>query len=432
MRSFFQCLFLFVGLSVWSSQTVGQVPTPAPAQDHSILIYNATAHIGTGRVIETAAIAMDSGRIVRVYDLLVEAIDTNDFKEVIDATGKHVYPGFILTNNVLGLTEIGAVRASHDFQETGKYNPFLRTLTSYNTDSKIIPTVRSNGILITQVTPRGGVLSGTSSVVHLDAWNWEDAVVRADDGVHLNWPRQLRPHASTKKESHTKETEALDKFFREAQAYAKAKAPVYPDARLEALRGVFEGTQTLYIHANKAKEILKALQFARNFELKKIVLVGGHDAWLLTDQLKDQNVPVILRRVHSLPMRRDEPTDLPFQLPALLYEAGVEFALAYEGDMEAMGSRNLPFLAGTTVAYGLPKEEAIKSITLSPAKILGIADRVGSLEAGKDATLFISEGDALDMQSNAVVRAFIQGRSIDLNNHQQELYEKFKGKYGQE
>lgn len=196
------------------------------------------------------------------------------------------------------------------------------------------------------------------------------------------------------------------------------------------MRGLFSGKQALYVHADGAREIQEAVLFAREMGVQRTVIVGGYDAWRVAPLLRDKQVPVILQRLHSLPQREDEEVDLPYRLPALLKERGIRFCLGYSGDMERMGARNLPFLAGTAGAYGLSNEDALRAITLDAAAILGIDKRYGSLEAGKSATLFISTGDALDMRTNNVVAAFIDGRGIALESHQEQLYKQYVSRPG--
>jgi len=292
-----------------------------------------------------------------------------------------------------------------------------------------------NGVLMAQITPRGGVISGTSCVMQFDAWNWEDALIKADDGVHLNWPGVFHKHYDKGKvnvekvKTYDQQLREIHTFFNEARAYCGINQPAIQELRFEGLRGIFDGSQKLYVHADDAKSIQEALNFKVSQQVKEMVIVGGYDAHLVAEQLVANQVPVLLRRVHDLPMYTEDDIDLPFKLPALLHAAGVSFALQNEGDMERMGARNLPFYAGTAVAYGLPYEEAVRSLTQSPAKILGIDQRCGTLEVGKDATLFISLGDALDMRTNALTHAYIQGRSIILRSKQTDLYEKYKQKY---
>ena len=360
-------------------------------------------------------------------------IDPSAFDTMYRVYNKHLYPGFIVPNTTLGITEIDAVRASNDYRETGTINPNVRSLIAYNTDSKIAKTVRSNGVLIAQVTPRGGIISGQSSVMHLDGWNWEDAVLRADDGMHLNWPSTFHQSGWWAEPGKTKENKKynnriteLRHFFRKASSYANSSNLI--DLRMESMRGLFNGEKTLYIHANNAKDILDAIDFANNFEIPKIVIVGAEDALKIVNELKENNISLILNRVHRLPSKVDGPVDDPFTQAAKLQEAGILFCLSYTGDMEAMGARNLPFSAGTAVAHGLDYEKAISSITLNTAQILGVDEHCGSIEKGKAATFFISSGDALDMRTNNVEKAYIKGIAIDLNNHQKELFNKYKNR----
>ncbi len=408
---------------------LAQVETPAPAQSKSILLLNGIAHIGNGKVIENSAIAFKEGKLTLVADARTIKIDFSAFDTIIKIPSKHVYPGFIAPNSTLGLVEIDAVRATNDMNEAGEFTPHVRSIIAYNTDSKITTTVRSNGILMGQITPRGNYISGTSSVVQFDAWNWEDAVCKKDDGVHLNWQNMFSRWNGKANKKYSEKVNELKEFFANALAYSKIENQEEINLRFEAMKGIFTGEKTLYIHADFVKEITEAIDFAKDFEVKKIVIVGGYDAWRVGDMLKDNKVAVMLRRVHELPVHEDDDVYLPYKLPKMLFDAGVLFCLENSGDMEAMGARNLPFYAGTAAAYGLDKEEALKLITLNTAKILGIDATVGSLETGKDATLFISSGDALDMRTNNVEQAFIQGREIDLDNHQKKLFRKFSEKY---
>ena len=411
----------------------------ANAQNKSILIMNGIAHLGTDSVIQNSFIGIKNGKIYLVADATTAKINKDGYDEVIDATGKNIYPGFIAPNSTLGLTEIEAVRATNDFREIGTTLPNIRSLIAYNTDSKIIPTVRSNGILLAQITPRGGMVSGTSSIVVLDGWNWEDAAYKIDDGIHINWPtlvgrKVLDEDNGTfgpyeKNKDYIRQTNDLKKLFDDAKAYSESDSKEESNLRFEAMKGLFDGTKTLFIHSDKVKEIVEAINFVKQYQLKKVVLVGGKESYMVTDLLKQNNIAVVVSRTHDLPEHPEDDIDLPYKLPYLLQKAGVPFCLNNEGGMEAMGTRNLPFLAGTAAAYGLTKEQALMAITLSTAKILGIDKTTGSIETGKDANLFISTGDALDMRTNNVQKAFIKGKSIDLNNEQKELYLKYKNKY---
>ena len=397
------------------------------------LFMGATAHLGNGTKIENAAISMLNGKIDMVADATRIRIDPSAFDTIYRVHGKHLYPAFIVPNTTLGITEIDAVRASHDYRETGAINPNVRTLIAYNTDSKIAKTVRSNGVLIAQVTPRGGTISGQSSVMHLAGWNWEDAALRIDDGIHLNWPSSFyqsgwwaEPGTTKENEKYNESITILKRFFTKANSYAKSSNLM--DLRMESMKGLFNGNKTLYIHANNSSDMLDAISFTNKFSVKKTVIVGAEDALKIIDELKENNISLILNRVHRLPSKVGSPVDEPFTQAAKLQEAGILFCLSYAGDMEAMGARNLPFSAGTAVAHGLEYEKAISSITLNTAKILGIEEYCGSIEKGKDATFFISSGDALDMRTNNVEKAYIKGVAIDLNNHQKELFNKYKNR----
>ena len=407
-------------------------PTPAPEQEGSILIVGATAHIGNGDMIENSAIGFEDGVITYVGS--AATVDKKKFNEVIDATGKHVYPGFIAPNSTLGLQEIGAVRATRDQYEIGTFRPNVRSVIAYNTESDITPTVRTNGVLIGQITPRGGIVSGTSGVVHFDAWNWEDAAIVMEDGIHVNWPSMYHRHyekgkAQVKRRKTVDQTlMEIEDFFAKAKAYADGKSDK-KDLKFEAMKGLFDGGLNLYVHANDIKQINEAVQFKKRMGIDKLVIVGGYDSHLCADLLRDNNVAVMVRRVHDLPRFDEDDVDLPYKLPKLLADEGVLFCLENSGDMEQMGARNLPFYAGTAKAYGLTYEQSVQAITLNTAKILGVDDQLGSIEKGKDATIFISDGDALDMMGNEVTHAFVNGRSIDLDNRQKQLYRKYKAKY---
>lgn len=401
---------------------------------------NGTAHLGNDTVIQNSVIGIKAGKIVLVADAAVVKIDKSTYDEVIDATGKHIYPGFIAPNSTLGLTEIESVRATNDFRETGTTLPNVRSLIAYNTDSKIIPTVRSNGVLYAQITPRGGLVSGTSSVVQLEGWNWEDAAYKTDDGIHVNWPQihsrkfldedNIFAGPFEKNKDYVKQTDLLKKLFADAKAYNENSSNEERNLRFDAMKGLFTGTQTLFIHSNTIKEMVEAINFVKQNKISRAAIVGGRESWMITDLLKQNNIAVVVSRVHDLPAYPEDDVDLPYKLPYLLQKAGVLFCLNNEGEQEAPGTRNLPFMAGTAAAYGLTKEQALKSITLNAAIILGIDKTAGSITLGKDATLFISTGDALDMKSNNVERAFVKGNSLDLNNDQKALYEKYKSKYG--
>jgi imidazolonepropionase-like amidohydrolase len=404
--------------------------TPADKQSEPISIVGATAHIGNGEIVENALVIFENGKIKTVETL---GSNSKPVGKVINAEGKHVYPGFIAPNSTLGLVEIDAVKASDDEDEIGNYLPHIRSLIAYNAESKVVESMRPNGVLIGQIAPRGGRISGTSSIVQFDAWNWEDAVVKENDGLHLNWPRNFsyswRNRAYAPNKNYKEQVDELHLFFAKSKAYFKSNSDKI-NTVFEAMNPVFKGDKKVYVHVDSEKGILDALAFKREFNLNQFIIVGGREAHKVAKDIKAENVPVLLQRVHSNPQFEGDDYDLPYKLPMLLHKEGILVGLETSGQMERMNSRNLPFYAGTAVAYGLDKSEALKMITLNTAQILGIDTFAGSLEKGKDATLFISEGDALDMIGNQLTHAFIQGRAISLESHQTELYKRYSGKYG--
>lgn len=411
---------------------------PSPAQSGVIAITNATIHVGNGQVIENGMIVFGGGKILDVRP----TAQISDAK-VIDAKGKHIYPGVIAASTNLGLVEVGSVRATADFNELGDINPSIRSLVAYNTDSKIINTLRSNGVLLAHIVPSGGTISGTSSVVQLDAWNWEDAAYKADNGIHFNMPALInrpnqfggggrRRQGAGSQEDPVKrgldKIEEIRNFFREARAYNAESKHEHVNLKFEAVKGLFDKSKTLFVHCDLVKEMMVAVDFVKEFGFR-LTIVGGSDSWIIADILKQNNVSVILSQPHSLPATDDDDVDQPYKTGAALQKAGVLFTICQDAGDGFWQQRNLPFQAGTMAAYGLTKEEALSAVTMNAAKILGIDDKTGTLEKGKDANIVISEGDLLDMKSSIVTAAYIQGREINLNNKQTDLYNKYKYKY---
>lgn len=423
-------LTLIAVVSINAQETV----YPAKKQEGPVFIMNGTVHVGNGQVLNNTSIEIKDGKITAIGNNITPSSGAT----VADAKGKHVYPGLILANSNLGLIEVNSVRATADASEIGDYNPSIRSLVAYNTDSKVINTLKSNGITHANIVPEGGTISGSSSVVQLDAWNWEDAAYASDNGMHMNMPAlfnrpnrfaaflgQQGPQQDPIKRG-LEQIEEVKVFFREANAYLSQSQHATTNLKFEAVRGLFTKKQKLFIHCDVVREILAAIDFKNEFGFD-VVLVGAGESYQVADLLKKNNIPVILSQMHALPTLADDAVDLPYQLPALLHKAGVLFAINDE-DGQHRG-KNLPFNAGTAAAYGLPKEDALASITLNAAKILGIADRTGSLEVGKDANIVISEGDILDMRSSNISMVMIQGRIASLTDKHKQLYERYKYKY---
>lgn len=413
---------------------------PAPAQKGVMYVKNVTIHVGNGTVIENGVIVVKDGKIEKVgKDIVVPADATN----VVDGQGKQVYPGLILPSSSLGLVEISSIRASNDAREIGNMNPNVRSIVAYNTDSKVINTLRSNGILAANIIPQGSFLAGSSSVVQLDAWNWQDASLKTDGGMHLYMPSLMaRPSfgrrgggapggpnpgaESDPVKEGLQQLENLKGFFREAKAYLAAPTHEEVNLKFESVKDLLAKKQKFYVHATTVKQMLVALDFVKEFGFD-LVLVGASESWQIAPLLKQHNVSVILQQMHSLPTTTDDDVDQPYKAAAALQKAGVLFAIS-DDDSQTRG-RNLAFNAGTAVAYGLDKEQAIAAITLNAAKLMGVADKTGSIEVGKDANFIISSGDILDMATSNVTDAFIQGRKVNLDDKQKQLNDRFEQKY---
>ncbi len=440
------------GLLVMAVAAVGLVPglglawhpeLPGEAPEHPVALVGGTVHPVSGPAISRGTIVFDQGKIVAVG----KQVKLPDHCEVIDVTGKHVYPGWIDADTDLGLIEIGAVRATRDQRETGRINPNVKAQVAWNPDSELIPVARSNGILLVQTAPAGGLISGMSALMMLDGWTWEDMTLRAPVALHVNWPNPKSPSAKwfrrgekaerkgeKQKEQDSEQGEGglarLERTFRDARAYWEARKadPDQPvDTRWEAMIDVLRGKVPVVAHADRADQIESAVAFARRHHLR-LIISGGYDALECRELLKQHRIPVIVKAVYRLPRHRDDAFDMAYTLPSRLRQAGIPFCIAGFGRGSAANIRNLPYHAATAVAYGLPRDQAIRAISLSAAEILGVADRVGSLEVGKDATLIVCDGDPLEIPTQ-VERAYIGGRPLDLNNRHRRLWNKYREKY---
>ena len=409
--------------------------TPAKKQSESITITGATIHIGDGTIIDNGIVIFENGKIQAVADATTSKIALKG--KIIDASGKHIYPGFIGANTNLGLVEVDAVNASNDQREMGSMIPHVRSLVAYNAESKVVESMRPNGILIAQVSPNGGRFSGTSSIMQLDAWNWQDAAIKKDDGIYLNWPNSFsrgrwwlgEPRGLKPNRNYSKQVNDIMTFVIESKAYLNGSRTNL-NIPFEALEGLFDGSQKLYVNVNDEKGITDAVNFAIQNGIKMVV-VGGYQAHTVSDLLKSNNIPVLIDHTHSLPATSDHDYDLPYKNPKLLADAGVLVGI-HTGNNSNFQTRNLPFYAGQVVGQGMSKEDALKLITLNVAQILGVDTMLGSIEVGKSATLFVSKGDALDMRGNQLTHAFIDGREISLETHQTELWRRYSQKYQQD
>lgn len=415
----------------WDTPANDQIPgTP---QTKPILIRGAVVHTIDGDVIDGGEVLFDAGKIVAVGK---DIADVPDDAVVIDASGGHVYPGLIESMTDLGLREILAVDVSVDRDELGGRNPNVRSWVAVNPDSELIPVARAGGVLIAHVAPTGSFVRGQTAVMMLDGWTARDMNLSAPNGLLVDWesirPRDEDPVERAKKSE--AELKQLDDWFDRATRYGEARrsgriADV-TDLALESLLPVLRGERPMFVEANSQTSIESAIAYAVSRELK-VVIYGGYDAAACSALLKKYDVPVIIAATYRLPRRRDDAYDASYTLPERLRKAGVKFAISGEGPGYPGGSsnaRNLPYHAGNAVAYGLPRDQAVRSITLSAAEILGVSDRIGSITPGKDATLLICDGDILETETN-VTRAFVQGRVVDLSSKHTMLFEKYQKKY---
>ncbi len=416
-----------------------EVIYPAKEFKGKTFITNGTIHVGNGTVIENGTIVISNGKITSVG---AGAGSPGSDARVIDAKGKHVYPGLILANTDIGLKEIAnGVRASNDYTELGEFNSNIRAITAYNTDSRVMAVLRSNGILLASVAPQGGSVSGSSTIVQLDAWNWEDAAYQMDAGMHITLPSFISRGSGRRfggfpglpgaggadaGKSPLEKVEEIKSFFRQAKAYIQEPVHSNVNLKLEAMRPLIEKKQKLFVHGDQIKQMLIAIDFAKEFGVD-VVIVGGSESFQIADLLKANNISVILDQCLNLPATEDDDIDQPFKTPAALQKAGVLYCIS--DDDANTRYRNLSYNAGIAATFGLTKEEALSAITLNAAKILGVEGKTGSIEVGKDANIVVSEGDLLDMKNSTVTDALIQGRQINLDNKQKQLYERYKYKY---
>ena len=429
MKTYYLLISLLLVLGFTSVSA--QVPAPAPAQKNPVVLKNGTVHIGNGEVFENAVLVFENGKITAISQDIKN--DYEDNYTVYDLSGKHIYPGLILPATQLGLSEIGSVRATVDSRETGTFNPNVSSIVAYNTDSELIPVARSSGILMAQIVPAGGLLPGTASVVQLDAWNWEDALIKKDNAMILMWPSKYgrsgrgRFSMTSQSSGYDNQVKQIKTFFEDAASYYKLEDPKPSNLKLEAMKGLFDGSQKLFLAAGDPAAIIESISFLKKQGIKSIVLAGvDEDAWLVKDFLKEQDIALIMGEFFRMPKRKDDDVRIQFKLPAMFFKEGFLVAFGFGG---ASGAMNYPFVAGAATSFGLSKEEALQMITLNPARIVGVEDRAGSLEVGKDANIVVSDGDLLDISTSNVVQAFIHGREIDLDSRHKYLYRKFGKKY---
>ena len=413
---------------------------------------NVTGRAGTfaivgARIVPVTGPVIESGTVV-IRDGKIESVGTGTSvpsgAERIDGQGLSVYPGMIDAFTRMGLAEIPqGANATMDMNETGSMNANAKAITGINPHSSHINVTRVNGITTVLSAPGGGTVAGQSAVINLNGSTQADMAVVPQTGLVINFPRialfsgftpGVGPNAvdfNTAQKRRDEQVDELRKIFTDSENYARAKDAYakdnrlpYPktDIKLEAMVPYIRRELPVFLTVERERDIRAALKFLADTNLRGVI-VGGQDAHLVADELKRQNVPVIFTHIYSLPPRPDDPYDYLFAGPSKLQRAGIKFAVS-TGDQGAE-VRDLPYHAGLAGAYGLPREEALKAVTIYPAEILGIADRAGSLEAGKIANVVVTDGDILDPRTN-IKHMFIGGRLIPLTSRHTELFDSFK------
>lgn len=394
----------------------------ATLQAQTTIYDGATLHVGNGKLFEKGMLITQGDKII--YAGSRSGAPVYKDARFVNVEGKHIYPGLINANCLVGLNEIDAARPTRDFSEVGDFNPNVRSMIAFNSDSKIIPTLRFNGVLFVQPVPSGKYITGTSGIMDLSGENWEESSVNQGDGVHLNW---YDPQGILKAddENYKDYCRQIGQFFDQASGYIKRTDLKEKNPKFEAMRPVFSGKSRLYIHVQTARGIMQAIGFSKVYGISPVI-VGGSESWMIADTLASRKIPVILNKIHRLPNLPGEDVNLPFKIPAILYKAGVKFCISVEGSWEC---RNLPFNAGTAAAWGLGDEEALRAVSLSVAEITGTDVQIGSLESGKLASFVITEGNLLEMSGNKMIYILIRGKEVPVNAMQQELYQKYHQKY---
>lgn len=398
--------------------------TPAPKQSEPIALVGGTIHTLAGDVIENGTILFEGGIITAVGTGLNIPSDVRRH----DISGKHVYPGLIDSYSQMGITEIGAVSMTNDVNEQGNINPNVMAERAFHPESRHIPIARSAGVLTAVTTPGGGLISGKSSAMMMEGWAWDEMTLKSGTGLIVNWP-------NPRNDSYEENIQTLRDAFDDARSYMKARQAMDAgeaarhdiDSRWEAMIPVFEGETPVVVSANEVRQIQDAITWAEE-EGVRLIILGGSDAHLVTDHLNAKQIPVIITSVLTSSNRDWESYDARYSLPAKLHDAGVQFAIA--GGSSAAYAHRLPYEAGAAAAYGLDSDTALRALTTHPASILGLDNRIGTLETGKDATLLITTGNPIEYNTQ-IEQVFIQGRESDMSDMHRQLYEKYREKVDQ-
>jgi imidazolonepropionase-like amidohydrolase len=412
----------------------------------STLLYNATVHTGNGETFTNSGVLIDGQKISLVMNgKTTKRLTVHD---MIDLKGQHIYPGLIAVDSALGLTEIDAVRATQDETEVGDYVPDVDSWVAVNPDSELLPVARANGIAYFEPTPSDGPVAGQSALLAMTGWTYEQMIVKKPVALHVFWPSMNLDTTPREKSADKEKWKSLDDqakerrvklialadFFDEAKAYAKAKdaatnglPALQKIPAWEAMLPYVRGELPIVIHANEVRQIKSAAEWAGTNKFKAFI-AGGLDAWMVAGLLASNNIPVIYEHTFTQPTRDTESYDVHFHAPEVLRAAGVK--VIFSPGLSSFGAgmvRNLPYAAAQAIAFGLPEEDALKGITLYPAQLMGVADRIGSIEPGKDATLLVCDGDIFDIRSN-VKRMWIAGKEVSLESRHTRLYEKYKNR----
>ena len=422
-----------IAAALWIAASAVQPPA---SRAETIVLTGATIHPVSGPAVEGQSIVIERGRIAAVGRDVPHAPDTR----TVSLAGKHIYPGFVSAISALGLTEISTVTGTNDFQETGTTNPDIRAEVQVNPESELLPVTLVNGVTSAVIVGRGGAISGTSALMHLTGWTREDMTLKAPVGLHVRWPSMTPVHAffetRTDEQQAKERDQAIDnikKAFDDARAYWKARdaeakggVPRHDrDVKWDAMGKALRGEIPVLFQAEALNQIRAVLRFAEDQKLPRVILVGGDDAWRVADELKAKDIAVIAGPTLEMPRRRYEPYDEAYDGPAKLASAGVRFCNSDGGSpFGAMNARNLPYHAAMAAAFGLPRDEALKSVTLYPAQILGVADLVGSIEPGKIADLIITDGDPLEITTH-IEQVWVAGKPIAMQNRQTRLFDKY-------
>lgn len=412
---------LFVALLciIWAPTIYAQIPS-AP-QSGPVALVGGTIYTVSGDIIENGTLLFDNGVITAIGT----AVELPEGTQIEDVTGKMIYPGLIDAYSQMGIYEIGAVNLTVDVNEQGPVNPNVKVERAFNPESRHIGIARSAGVLTAVTSPGGGLISGQSAAMHMDGWAWDTMTLRSGVGMVVSWP-------SPNNNNYKSNIEAIREAFANARAYKKAReaegAPRHDiDTRWEAMMPVFDREMPVVVNADDVRQIQDAITWALE-ENVRMILLGGRDSHLITEYLKRNDIPVIITTVLTSPSRAWESYDARYTLPSKLYEAGVEFAIA--GAASAANANRLPLEAGAAAGYGLPVDEALKSITLSPARILGLQDRIGALEVGLDATFLITDGNPIEYATQ-VEQVYILGSKSDMRDMHRQFYEKYREKVDQ-